>query len=1050
MKDQNNTGIAMEAFRKPNGIMRSLNLAVLAFFVTTFYAPAALAIKTSVEEQKKQAKLEATLPENQSDTALYASKLKKMKGHFKEAERLYIDQKNSVIGQVTDIDAAIENGGSIFKQDDRWKTELEIGLALASDAVALNKKVDKDFSQVKDWIKEKELPPVFLERHNEAYGQYQTRYDEFIVNLKPLKKAKDDDQKVAALKKLNKFLVDQQFGRKHQEFDGETMGNSAPMSAEGKPLLLSKADYFRAGIDSNPKLQVAALGDFDFTQLPGADDPAFLAESDEVVLSQAVLDKAAELEHDPVKIYHWVRNNIETIPGWGSYQNSDLTLGAQRGNSFDVASLLIALLRASEIPSRYVMGVAEIDAERYTNWFGNFDNADVATDYAVANGIAVQVITSGGEITKVRTQHMWVQAAIDYFPSRGAKNRSADSWVDLDASFKQYVYTEGVDVSDIADIDPEVLLSDFVNSGLVNESRGSVRSFRSTGLLEAQRNVEASIQEYVMQNSDGSTVQDFTGGRKAILQSHISLPSGLPYVKFSEGSTYAFVPEILQNKVGIGFGNQRQVFPFSKVNNENITLRFVPETADDELALSSLIPDGETVDVDQFATTIPGYLARVTPELSLNGDIFMRGNALRLGDEVDISYQISGPLTVYAPYNYSVVAGSYLNIPLIAQSVSLEKLNQLREKTISTADILEGSDQEKLDLGINNNLFKDLFQSIGLGYFSQLEGIRHLSSLQGEVEQKLEFGYGSFGYEVGQTTFFGIPRGIEMGGVSFNILIASSAESYSGDSERRVQARLQLGLASSMLEHSTPELVFQDDQTMEESVSAIEAIRLAVESGQDVYQITRDNLSSALASLSIDQSIKDEIRSYVGSSDRVAVAHASNVTVPGWSGAGYLLLDLNTGAGSYKISGGGNGSDLSIDDFALFLTSAALAEVDSQVGQVSKNAGRLLFADRLFNYFEKVKGASSAVGLWAVLISSLPAVFSDAPVEDKVGAVSANIFGFYATNYVIGALIGSSFGILATVLLSVFFAIFMAILISALISVQFSLNFNNRRDVEYA
>jgi len=338
MKDQNNTGIVMEAFRKPNRIMRSLNLAVLAFFVTTFYAPAALAIKTSVGEQQKQAKLEATLPENQSDTALYASKLKKMKGHFKEAERLYIDQKNSVIGQVTDIDAAIGNGGSIFKQDDRWKTELSIGLALAGDAVSLNSKVDKDFKQVKDWIEEKELPDLFLERHNEAYGKYQTRYDEFENKLKPLRKAKDDEQKIEALEKINKFLEDQQFGRKHQEFDGETMGNSKPASAEGKPLLLTKGDYFRAGIDSNPSVQLAALGDFDFTQLPGADDPAFLAESDEVVLSQSVKDKAAELEHDPVKIYHWVRNNIETIPGWGSYQNSDLTLGALRGNSFDVAS----------------------------------------------------------------------------------------------------------------------------------------------------------------------------------------------------------------------------------------------------------------------------------------------------------------------------------------------------------------------------------------------------------------------------------------------------------------------------------------------------------------------------------------------------------------------------------------------------------------------------------------------------------------------------------------------------------------------------------------
>ena len=173
------------------------------------------------------------------------------------------------------------------------------------------------------------------------------------------------------MKEINNYLSTQQFGRKHQDYDPEALKNRQPASAKDKPLLITQSDYFRAGIESNPKVQLAALGDFDFSQLPGADDPAFLAESDEVVISQMVQDLAAELEHDPVQIYHWVRNNIETIPGWGSYQNSELTLGARRGNPFDVASLTIALLRASQIPARYAMGVAEIDPERYTNWLGD-------------------------------------------------------------------------------------------------------------------------------------------------------------------------------------------------------------------------------------------------------------------------------------------------------------------------------------------------------------------------------------------------------------------------------------------------------------------------------------------------------------------------------------------------------------------------------------------------------------------------------------------------------------------------------------------------------
>jgi len=884
--------------------MRTLNLCVLAFFVTTFYAPAALAIKTSVEEQQKQAKLEATLPENQSDTALYASKLKKMKGHFKEAQRLYIDQKNSVIGQVTNIDAAIDNGGSIFKHDDRWKTELSIGLALAGDAVALNGKVDKDFKQVKDWIKEKELPELFMERHKEAYGKYQTRYDEFESKLKPLQKAKDDDQKVEALQAINEFLEDQQFGRKHQAYDPENLGHSKPASAEGKPLLLTKADYFRAGIDSNPSVQVAALGDFDFTQLPNADDPAFLAESDEVVLSQAVIDKAAELEHDPVKIYHWVRNNIETIPGWGSYQNSDLTLGAQRGNSFDVASLLIALLRASQIPSRYVMGVAEVDAERYTNWLGDFENADVASDYAVANGIAVQVVTRGGEIHRVRTQHMWVQAAIDYFPSRGAKNRSADSWVDLDASFKQYEYLEGVDFSQVTGVSVESFQDQFFVNGSIDEESRFQQGIDEDGILS----VQSPLIDHLVNNPSLQTFEDAVGSRRTIVKEYPTLPSELPYTKFNQGAMFGLVPSNLQNRAAVGFNGERTVFPFAKVNNKKITVQFKPATQSDEDALVALLPEGEVTDVNQLPSNIPGFLIRVIPELSLSGEVFRQGNVMTLGDEVNLSYQISGPLTTYVPYNYSVVAGSYLNVPLISQSVSPLFFEELQSEIQATRDTLNSRDTSQINNLTQEDLIGDLFYAGGLAYFAQSIFLNDLAN--NEVgSSKLEFGYGSYGYEPEQDVFFGVPRGIRTGGIGVNMLFAVSAESSNGDTELRNSIRFRSGLINSALEHIVPEQMVSDPMNPVQGFSSVRALSYAIADGQQLYQIDSNNLDEIMPILNLDFETENQIRGSVRAGNFV-IAHERNVVSEGWNGSGYIILDPETLIGTYMISGGRNGGVL--------------------------------------------------------------------------------------------------------------------------------------------
>jgi len=1018
--------------------MRTLNLCVLAFFVTTFYAPAALAIKTSVEEQQKQAKLEATLPENQSDTALYASKLKKMKGHFKDAQRLYIDQKNSVIGQVTNIDAAIDNSGSIFKHDDRWKTELSIGLALAGDAVALNGKVDKDFKLVKDWIKEKELPELFMERHKEAYGKYQTRYDEFESKLTPLQKAKDDDQKVEALQAINEFLEDQQFGRKHQAYDPEEIKNRQPASAEGKPLLLTKADYFRAGIESNPQVQLAALGDFDFSQLPGADDPAFLAQSDEVVISQMIQDLAAELEHDPVQIYHWVRNNIETIPGWGSYQNSELTLGARRGNPFDVASLTIALLRASQIPARYVMGVAEVDSERYTNWLGDFINADIASDYAVANGISIQAVISGGEIARIRTQHIWVQAAIDYFPSRGAKNRSADAWVDLDPSFKQYEYQQGLDVAEIAGIDAQALATQFIDSGTVDEDAGFVQNLDPTQLLAAQEQAQQSIQEHIENNLADPTVGNVIGGRRTIIEEYPTLPSGLPYTKFNQGSTFGIVPSNLQNKAAVGFNGERTVFPFAQVNNQKVTLQFTPATQADEDALAALLPEGDITELTQLPTNISSFLVSVIPELSLNGEVFRQGAPMRLGDEVNLNYQFSGPLATYAPYNYSVIAGSYLNVPLVAQSVSPVFFQELQTKVEQTRAILESGDQSQVETLTREEILGDLFYAGGLGYFAQSIGLGQISNLQGGGSTKLEFGYGSYGYEPNLNTFFGITRGIQTGGVGVNMLFAISAESQDGNVQARNQLRFQAGLISSALEHLVPEQMFSDPENSTQGFSSVRALELASQQGQQIFQIDQTNLGQVMPQLNLDISVEEDIRGSVRAG-RVVITHTDNVSVPSFTGAGYIILDPDTLIGTYMITGGANGGffdvpELQLDGDALFLSAAALGYSDTAIGQTLSNAGRTIFGPTYIQQLNRLASTSGQIGYLALLLSIYSIVSSDGADDrsgfDIFGEIATNVAGFYATSWLIGLVIASGAGFFLTVILGVLFAL----LISALVT----------------
>jgi hypothetical protein len=91
----------------------------------------------------------------------------------------------------------------------------------------------------------------------------------------------------------------------------------------------------------------------------------------------------------------------------------------------------------------------------------------------------------------------------------------------------------------------------------------------------------------------------------------------------------------------------------------------------------------------------------------------------------------------------------------------------------------------------------------------------------------------------------------------------------------------------------------------------VKALAVASAQGQKIYQITAANVG-VVDSLNIGQEVKDEIAASVAVGKEVTVSEA-NITVAGWTGVGYIVSDPETGAGAYRISGGGNGGKLEVD-----------------------------------------------------------------------------------------------------------------------------------------
>jgi RHS repeat-associated protein len=172
---------------------------------------------------------------------------------------------------------------------------------------------------------------------------------------------------------------------------------------------------------------------------------ADLAATEEVQLTQEIIDLAASLGGSPVKIYQWVANEIAYQPYYGSLKGAAATLSSRAGNATDQASLLIALLRASNVPARYVQGTVEMSDERLQRWVGAKSLIGAAGILNQGLVPTLRLRNAANEVVGVRFTHVWVQACVPYGNYRGtAVDLSGHRWIPLDPSFKDKSYQAGI------------------------------------------------------------------------------------------------------------------------------------------------------------------------------------------------------------------------------------------------------------------------------------------------------------------------------------------------------------------------------------------------------------------------------------------------------------------------------------------------------------------------------------------------------------------------------------------------------------------------------
>ena len=648
-------------------------------------------------------------------------------------------------------------------------------------------------------------------------------------------------------------------------------------------------------------------------------------------ITEAIQAKADELENDPLKIYTWVRNNIEFIPSYGSIQGAEYTLQSGKGNSFDTASLTIALLRASNIPARYAYGTVEVPADKVMNWVGGVEVPAAAQQLLGQGGIPNTGITEGGQVSIIRLEHVWVEAWVDYFPSRGAKHTVGDSWVPMDASFKQYEYTEGVDLQSEVPLDAEALVAEITASADINEEEGYVAGIDQAALEQALQNYQTEIEDHINNQNPEATVGDVLGTQKIILKEYPTLAAGLPYQVIARTQSYAEIPNNLRHKFrytlaesGLyGFAGPELLKleeSLPALAGKKLALAFKPATEADEETLLSYLPepdDNGEIDPAALPQSLPGHLIRMQAQFLVDGQEVLSKAAGNMGGELQETLALYHPSFRWSQSDNTITTGEYQAIALGFQGANPVEAIQLQKEVEATKLVLESNDETARNALTRQDLSGNLLNATIKSYIGLNSVQDQIQASSGNVVAFQQPSYGKFSTRLSTSYWFGVPRDVSLDGLVMDVdRLAVSVAAMDNSESARLNFMAASGNQSSAMEHILPEQMFGTVDAPTQGISAVKALALAASAGQKIWTIGENNLEVALASVSHSLEVENEIRNSV-KGGKIATIHDSPLDYAGGAYVGYKIIDPITGAGAYKIGGGENGGLLSGVDISV-------------------------------------------------------------------------------------------------------------------------------------
>jgi hypothetical protein len=582
--------------------------------------------------------------------------------------------------------------------------------------------------------------------------------------------------------------------------------------------------------------------------------PADIAASAEAPLSKEITTLAQSLQWNPVLIYEWVKNNVETEWYRGIMKGAEETLRQKSGNDADQAALLVALLRASGFPARYVTGTIEFfpGIDKLKNLIGIDEPLQIATFFQKA-GIAFKPVIAGGGIANFQIEHVWVESQIPYSNYRGAViDDMGKSWLGLDTSIKPAGYTRNSPFEIPASV-TDVIREEYLQ-----------------GLQEnlPVEFLQGRVGDYLSVNQPGKGWQDALASRTLNPDVLKIIPASLQFKQIAITGEYAELPVGLRHQLRFtASSNDVELFSLSvdamRLSNRKVALAYEPESIEDQ----------EIIDSFGGLDNTPSYLVRLRPVLTLEGErLIVAQDGLPMGEDYTLAIDIVTPNGIETVTSSQVV-GNLAMIGIVGQ------------KATAVTPISDSDDAATI-------LFKE-----ASGYIDRWN----------RTEEQLAAFYKvalarpvptvvTVGGLIDVTNLLGILHGFEWKGVYIDAGYRRVESVGQSDGAETGFMRLS-ALQGSILENR----IFEDNLKVD-SISTAKLLQLAAAGGTPLLTLDRSNIDTILPILPFDDMVKRDIANAVNQNLIVSIPQ-TDIVYQDWQGIGYLKENKETGESGWMLSG---------------------------------------------------------------------------------------------------------------------------------------------------